>query len=139
MDHIIIYSNHLSFLVTGHDSNLNSHQESLQSTKIDLICEYCGSQFLLKSLLEQHILTHLPPSFQCSKGDRQFGNADKLNHHLELHQVKLNDISKLFNKMSSNQDSQNKHTNQQTLQNLDKYFNKKLVNVPLPYVFLAIL
>ena len=30
--------------------------------------------------------------------------------------------------MSSNQDSQNIHSNEQSLQNLDKYFNKKLVN-----------
>ena len=62
------------------------------------ICDCCGSRFGHKNELKFHIMSHLLPSFSCSKCDKKFVRADHLKTHKKRHQGILNEICKFCNK-----------------------------------------
>ena len=66
----------------------------MHATKKDWTCDCCGSQFGTKAGLKNHVKSHLPPSFSCSKCDKKFKNTYNLKEHEKLHRGILNELCK---------------------------------------------
>ena len=88
---------------------LTSHQKSIHNTKKDWVCDCCGSSFGNKKNLKYHMMTHLPPSFACSKCNRKFVQRSAFKMHLKRHQGILNEVCKHCNKGYLTKISLNSH------------------------------
>ena len=89
---------YLIFSAFSHAGHLPTHQKLIHATQKDWICDCCGSRFGIKGYLKSHMLTHLPPSFACSKCFKKFVHAGELTIHLKRHAGILNEVCKICNK-----------------------------------------
>ena len=88
----------LFYLAFSREPILTTHQKLIHSTQKDWVCDCCGSRYGTKTVLKTHMMTHLPPSFACSKCPKNFVYANSLKGHFKIHAGILNEVCKICNK-----------------------------------------
>ena len=104
-------------------TNLTTHQKLIHATQKDWACDCCGSCFGTKHVLKTHMMTHLPPSFACSKCPKKFVYASYLKTHLKIHAGVLNEECKYCNKGYTTKELLKTHI-------LHQHFSKLYCEVP---------